>query len=808
MKRSLFLAALVACATAMADTVVWYTFDDLTPGDTLADGTNIVNKANPGTHDATVLGLMDYTLKPDSTKMPVCTDGISESLRIFDPVSRTMSEGADRALRFQSTSNTGDGAFLQVANDADLRPESFTVEAMVWFPKDATGVNNWNVIAVHPAKMTCANADAWGFRFLGPTHISVRFTRPREYTPTAGKEDTYDNVTGADNVSVGAGVPAVNDGRWHHVAFTAAPNGADSSKTDVKVFFDYNQVASSTLDFRPQFSDEDDCPVCVGSTRQSYGFFTGAIGEFRLSNVALTPGEFLRSHDPGLDKDVVLYYDFETLGESGQIVNIASPGIMDGTFVTRNNYTPEIVEDTPAERFRQSMLDTTYENSEKALRNRIGDNQRQTGYLMCTPVDDDWLAKTNFTIETYFKTSNQAQPYVALFQRVGGANVQLKFGINGGGTSLGINMSTNTNEQIQRDWYTIPKDEWHHAALVVNQTGEDKKIDLYIDGVRINGMSLDANLTSLDRDGVTHDGTWYFAGATGNSFDGTIDSMRVTLRALEPAEFMTSRGFPQGSTITRLSFEDETPNASAEFGTLCEGKYQGNIVPTYSDNVPGPIIRDGVDGELLTKHNAKSISFPDTTEHSWVCYGSIDPSDTYYLHTSRDGQYRTSGTIEFWMKSIQTDADYDTVLLSYYARNKSGSDYQPIHIRFRSDHMLEFGFNANGTWKVLIAANTDVLNGNWHHVAFTFKPAPTDSSKMVATGYIDYEQVDTITCDGQLRLENNGYFDLRFAGQHGSGNGKKNYGGLIDELRISDCALEPSQFLRAEKAPGLTIVFR
>jgi hypothetical protein len=102
----------------------------------------------------------------------------------------------------------------------------------------------------------------------------------------------------------------------------------------------------------------------------------------------------------------------------------------------------------------------------------------------------------------------------------------------------------------------------------------------------------------------------------------------------------------------------------------------------------------------------------------------------------------------------------------------------------------------------------DVLNGKWHHVAFTFKPSPTDSSKMVATGYIDHDSVGTLTCDGQLRLENNGYFDLRFAGQHGSGFGKKNYGGLIDELRISDCALEPSQFLRAEKAPGFMMIVR
>ena len=38
--------------------------------------------------------------------------------------------------------------------------------------------------------------------------------------------------------------------------------------------------------------------------------------------------------------------------------------------------------------------------------------------------------------------------------------------------------------------------------------------------------------------------------------------------------------------------------------------------------------------------------------------------------------------------------------------------------------------------------------------------------------------------------------------------GSYDYDGLIDELRISDGALEPSQFLRAEHAPGFSIIIR
>jgi hypothetical protein len=40
------------------------------------------------------------------------------------------------------------------------------------------------------------------------------------------------------------------------------------------------------------------------------------------------------------------------------------------------------------------------------------------------------------------------------------------------------------------------------------------------------------------------------------------------------------------------------------------------------------------------------------------------------------------------------------------------------------------------------------------------------------------------------------------------GPNETGYVGFIDELRVSDGALTPSQFLRAEKAPGFSILVR
>ena len=74
---SVFGALAFAAFAAKADTVVWYTFDDLGDvGDTVADATTVVNKAKPGTLDATMYGMYGTTKTPDTNPawMPYVTN--------------------------------------------------------------------------------------------------------------------------------------------------------------------------------------------------------------------------------------------------------------------------------------------------------------------------------------------------------------------------------------------------------------------------------------------------------------------------------------------------------------------------------------------------------------------------------------------------------------------------------------------------------------------------------------------------------------------------------------------------------------
>ncbi len=81
-----------------------------------------------------------------------------------------------------------------------------------------------------------------------------------------------------------------------------------------------------------------------------------------------------------------------------------------------------------------------------------------------------------------------------------------------------------------------------------------------------------------------------------------------------------------------------------------------------------------------------------------------------------------------------------------------------------------------------------VSRGVWHHAAFTF------NANGVATLYLDHEPVATGTYAGK-RLET---VASRFAIGCNPQVSNRTFPGEIDEVRISDCALDPSQFLRVK----------
>ena len=513
------------------------------------------------------------------------------------------------------------------------------------------------------------------------------------------------------------------------------------------------------------------------------------------------------------DPDCVLYYDFETLNESGKIVNLANPGTMDGTIVGKNGLSPTMVGDSPALRIRQTKTSVDYETSTKSLENYIvSDSSRQNGYVECMPTDIDWFSKTNFTIECWFKTENTTQTYTPLFRRWGGYNVQINIGVGGTQSWMGYNFSTNTENQIQGG-NAVSAGVWHHVAMVVDQMGENKTMEFYLDGILKTGIPLPSNIASEKWEGVNiRDGKWFFAGAEGgNSFDGKIDSMRVTLRALKPDEFIQAGKIPAGRTLAHVKFDDGTVKAcDLEGGTMLQGimavsKNEGGDLPAFASDVPGAIIRDGENGEILSGDNTHSLSFA----NSKVTWNGSD--DTYYLRKTLAGEALKAFTVEFFFKPSGVQYTWARLVSGLsgdsfgdkyaYALTFSDNNGGGKCLSLRGDSNL-YGYNN-------LNCTISVCDGKWHHVAIAVGPNADDESKSDVTFYLDYgsnnggwTMTSTSTVAQVVHADN-----LNFVlGTGSEGNG---YHGLIDELRISAGALDPSEFLRAEKKPvGLAISFR
>ncbi len=96
---------------------------------------------------------------------------------------------------------------------------------------------------------------------------------------------------------------------------------------------------------------------------------------------------------------------------------------------------------------------------------------------------------------------------------------------------------------------TLTGTTWHHLALVLDtQTNKANRLQLYLDGVRqTKDGAYDGELFAPFRNDTL------FIGSRGNSslkFIGEIDDLRISGRALAPAEFLSQRSLLRGTMIS------------------------------------------------------------------------------------------------------------------------------------------------------------------------------------------------------------------------------------------------------------------
>lgn len=223
-----------------------------------------------------------------------------------------------------------------------------------------------------------------------------------------------------------------------------------------------------------------------------------------------------------------------------------------------------------------------------------------------------------------------------------------------------------------------------------------------------------------------------------------------------------------------------------------QGKTNGSgaRLPAFDADVPGTNIYNGLYGALLNANNSSSLYFTNAAAF---------PAQT----NSQNGGYvevtnvtsllcPTNFTIEFFVKIAR---DVDWPLLIGKARENNGASWgidldrsNPIKLRMDTQPLGQPG-STNGFNQNWVGPN--IQDGKWHHVAVTYS-TPTRTASM----YVDYTlRTSTPQSTHEVVYTNFSLFIGRGAGSNQA------FDGWMDEVRLSDTVLQPSQFLRTYAIP-------
>lgn len=211
-----------------------------------------------------------------------------------------------------------------------------------------------------------------------------------------------------------------------------------------------------------------------------------------------------------------------------------------------------------------------------------------------------------------------------------------------------------------------------------------------------------------------------------------------------------------------------------------------NYYPVYADiqkDANRPLrIYDPVTGE--THVNRSSLTF--------VKDGTASANNGGGVDIPNDARFRISTyTVELFFKS--TDSTFDTIapiVAKVYSTFGGGSESWQIGLLTNGKLFLRY---SGGTSSTSSGDGKAVVNdGLWHHLALT---CGYDSGTNVSTFklYVDGTLDMTKTKEGETKQATK--FGDIYLGAYGEKTGRK-LAGTVDELRISNVALEPEQFLK------------
>jgi hypothetical protein len=453
--------------------------------------------------------------------------------RIWASFTGPLLNGANAAsLRFVNAglpvnTNSSDGGVVTVPdNDPLLRATNLTVEAFLKVDRRV----NWPLVV---GKARGGNNTSWNLDFDNAGRPRVRIDSGVAFT---------NNAPGF-NESVTSSV-GVEDGQWHHVAFTYT----HASQT-VRLYVDYVQTAS-----RPTHSN---LVYDTGSLRIGQGAggraFDGWIDEVRITDDVLQPHQFMTVLEPSPTRVYLPFEDGTAETTANVLTNAFYAPFLHGTAGTVNGgvIKPSFSAERPpasTARISNGLGGPVVNQNAGSLffvNAGLPDNANSpSGGVVTVSGSAVPVPMTNFTAEAFVRVNRHVGfPQIIGKSRPGGLAWSLALNSSGNLRArfdTQIPPDTAGNNQSFESSAKIEDGQWHHVALTYDYPTQT--VRLYKDYVKVH-------------EGTTINPLWldtgnYQIGAGDMAFDGWIDEVRLSNRVLEPEEFFYA--VPVEGTLIRL----------------------------------------------------------------------------------------------------------------------------------------------------------------------------------------------------------------------------------------------------------------
>jgi hypothetical protein len=801
MKKSLILAAaaLLAQGAIFADTLLWYRFD--------GDGTTIENKANPGVMDGTLRSIDHWgwagsqPFGDDDTKFPVRAAAFADGVRVIDPKTDTLYPNGKAMSWTGDSGNTGaiyvPGSALTAAFKG---AKSYTYEAFFKMSQaaiDRATTSGGNVMfpIIHWGKDTSSAATQEGAMF-------ALYYNSGKLAPYFRMGVETNGLVVVSAYSAAWLMGSITLDVWHHLALVASAD-TDAKKLSLTVYIDYHSVGGANVTGYEgmHYSDANALPLVIGANPYNGGrSFLGELAEVRVSDAALDVREFLRPVPPGpVDADTLVYLP---LGDTPWFATQAplATGVwnppLNGAPTAAWNPTgwkttsvsgnlpygvPAVADEAHGSTVRGGCLDTNALADVKSYTFSSGTvNGNTIGHIVEFPKDGlADLYAGDFTFEWFFKTDYQSNHAMLV-------NPWTKVMINGGKVHSRVgdyNIGGGTGSAVVNDGA------WHHCALVYRHgvNAFECWVDYKLDNI------LGAAALASNNQGFYFGGQGYYT----QVFNGQLDDLRITKRALAPHEFLTTVPVAAGASATDILHAPlETSLASGQD----EFFVSNGVVRVAGTNAKGTASYADISREIDYDNNGKADAI---STKALVLDGSN------YLAFDSEGVLMTRDfTAEFFAKVTGTgnNAQFVRLAVSTAVGNSSRWALAP-------NGTVSVLRSVNGTYidkattSQSVAANPalSIADGKWHHWAVTASADYAGTNTTVKV-YRDYEEVAGGTFANSVIYFGTAEHSLLFGYSNNANGGMQ---AQFDEIRFRPGVQPVSSFMRRVPSSRATVlIFR